>query len=890
MRSSMFVPRLSDVSPEIRPASGPSRADTEGGGATNAVKRFAQRDDALTPAATPRGEFGTGSYVEVDEALYQARLAVADPFTRASAGYDARPCKGEPPQIAYHRQVAARLDRKIKACREAERDDVQQDAGEGILDEDIEDLQAVENETPESDDGEAHQPGEQVLGSPDPSFADDVFECERTPATPVVVVRQPGASRNEADDIIDACLAVDDEFLAVVGLGEDADDEIIDTALSALHGVDDAEGAAAYRALVQSALEALKVAAQHEAECLATQAAVKTSLPGFLQASVFDSPWVKARIPAGFDLKADGVVKIPDDDKPPVRLTMAPVYVDGLVRSGISSGWAVRVRALNREKKVVEVFVSNADLQGGKTAVASEFANLGVVVLKPVEFSQYLMLAQASTELPYLLGVDSMGFTQAPADDGGTTLCFVLPGVTLYADGVTMAEDVVLLPRAQAAIHRAYQCRGSLAEWQALVAQTRGNALQTVGLALAFAAPLLPFGNVEDGGVHIYGHTSRGKTIVLQLAATVFGNGAARVDGVADPVPTLVRSWHGTQNAVEAMTAEVSGTLAIFDEIGVHRGPVSPYSQTGGQGKGRANSAGRLQEGQSWRSLILSSGEVPTSHHVESQGGKPMMGGEAARLVNVPGDDLLVEGDAQAMELLKRACGRIYGTAGPAFVRWVLNRFEGDAATLTETLTDAVDSMRDGLCDEAVQAGYKLQSPHLRAMRRLALAAVAGQWAVEAGVLPHTADEVLDAVRCVRDAWLGAQVFESQADRAVTKVRDYVSRFRGGMADTAASRGRPMLPSNCRGILHDGHVLLTKSNFEDACGGFDVESVARALKDAGILHTNEPRHFTVKTSIAALGIASARYYKLSFERLYGDAGGVQSDEEVTADADVGSAM
>ena len=195
------------------------------------------------------------------------------------------------------------------------------------------------------------------------------------------------------------------------------------------------------------------------------------------------------------------------------------------------------------------------------------------------------------------------------------------------------------------------------------------------------------------------------------------------------------------------------------------------------------------------------------------------------------------------------------------------------------------------LCGEAVQAGYTLQSPHLRAMRRLALAAVAGQWAVEAGVLPHTAEEVLDAVRRVRDAWLGAQVFESQADRAVTKVRDYVSRFRGRMVDTAAYRGRPVLPGNCRGILHEAHVLLTKSNFEDACGGFDVESVARALKEAGILHTNEPRHFTVKTSIAALGIASARYYKLSFAKLFGDDdAGAQSNEETAADEGVGCAM
>ena len=38
-----------------------------------------------------------------------------------------------------------------------------------------------------------------------------------------------------------------------------------------------------------------------------------------------------------------------------------------------------------------------------------------------------------------------------------------------------------------------------------------------------------------------------------------------------------------------------------------------------------------------------------------------------------------------------------------------------------------------------------------REMLRLALAAVAGKWAVEVGVLPHTADEVLDTVRCVRE-------------------------------------------------------------------------------------------------------------------------------------------
>lgn len=674
--------------------------------------------------------------------------------------------------------------------------------------------------------------------------------------------------RGELDDFLDACFIVDDEILALLGVEDDDGDDRIEAYLNELH-VGDSPEAQEYAARVQEVLAEIRADAAAESAVAARSIEVPTA-SAEVPAPVFDldSPRIRALVPPGYRLAHDGLFAEMDDE-PPVRVTMQPVCVDGRVCSTAENSFALRLRALNPKRKAIELLVEMERLPAGKTAIAAELANLGVSVLKPALFVPFLQLSSERPGLPEIIGVSRMGFASAPLTEGGSTLCFVLPGRTLYPRGKNIAEEVVLLPQAQAAIHRAYHQMGKDDEWRALAESTRGEVLPTFTMCLDFAASLAPYGGAENGGVHLYASTSRGKTFALQMAATVFGNGAAGAGGVTG-MPTLVRSWHGTPNAVEAMTAEVSGTLAIFDEVGAHRGPVSAYTQTGGQGKGRANSRGQLTEAAAWRTLILSSGEIPLSHHAEAMGGGPTMGGEAVRMLDVPVDGLLPEFDPLFMEARKRACGRHYGWAGPAFVQWVLDRCGGDEVALATDLTGAVNVMRNQLCDEVEAARRVLQTHHRRAMLRLALAAVAGQWAVEAGVLPHTEAEVLGAVRAVRDAWLGGQSFESDDERAVSKVRDYVSRHRGQMADTAACAAGQRVPGNCRGILHQDHVLLTPSNFADACRGLHAESVASALKRAGILHTNEPRHNTVKVSVAALGIAAARFYKLDLAMLFNE--------------------
>ena len=87
------------------------------------------------------------------------------------------------------------------------------------------------------------------------------------------------------------------------------------------------------------------------------------------------------------------------------------------------------------------------------------------------------------------------------------------------------------------------------------------------------------------------------------------------------------------------------------------------------------------------------------------------------------------------------------------------------------------------------------------------------------------------------------------------------------MFDTSAGRDQLRMPNNCHGIIHEGRLLLTDSNFREACNGLDTRLVARALDAACILHRNDDQ-YKPKVSIAALGISKMRYYDLQLMQLF----------------------
>ncbi len=154
--------------------------------------------------------------------------------------------------------------------------------------------------------------------------------------------------------------------------------------------------------------------------------------------------------------------------------------------------------------------------------------------------------------------------------------------------------------------------KGTLTDWKSNVAELcSGNPILLFWVCASLSAPLLRLVNQEGGGFHLHGRTSRGKTTAQQIAASVWGDGTDPAEGRE---AAFVRKWNLTKNATEGLAEAHNDLPLIIDEIG----EVDPrefgrtiYQLAGGQGKGRMRADATLKAAKIWRTLILSTGELP---------------------------------------------------------------------------------------------------------------------------------------------------------------------------------------------------------------------------------------------------------------------------------------
>ena len=248
---------------------------------------------------------------------------------------------------------------------------------------------------------------------------------------------------------------------------------------------------------------------------------------------------------------------------------------------------------------------------------------------------------------------------------------FVLPGECI---GPKHAGRVLL----DGAAHGPYETKGTLAEWREGVATlAAGHAIPMLAISTALAGPLLHLAGLEGGGLHLFGQSSRGKTTCLQAAASVWGRGGT---------PGFVRAWRATSNGLEGAAAQSSDTVMILDELGMvdaREAAQAFYGLANGAGKQRAGRDGSPREPKSWRVLFLSSGELPVEAKLSEAPGRKARAGQLVRLLDVPADRGAgfgvfdnggPNGDAAALaKSIKLAAMSNYGTAGPAFVRKLID-------------------------------------------------------------------------------------------------------------------------------------------------------------------------------------------------------------------------
>jgi hypothetical protein len=199
----------------------------------------------------------------------------------------------------------------------------------------------------------------------------------------------------------------------------------------------------------------------------------------------------------------------------------------------------------------------------------------------------------------------------------------------------------------------AYNAAGTLEEWIEITAPLRNYPVARFVLAAGFASPLLKITSQRVFIVHLWGGSRGGKTAAVKAALSPWG----------DPEETIV-TFYGTKVGLERLAAFYHDLPMGIDErqiVGDKQGFIESlvYMMGTGKGKVRGKKDGGLQLWNTWRTIIMTTGEEPLSSLSSTAGIK-------TRVLELYGIPI---GDEDLAGKMHQQFSKNHGTAGPAFIK-----------------------------------------------------------------------------------------------------------------------------------------------------------------------------------------------------------------------------
>ncbi len=426
--------------------------------------------------------------------------------------------------------------------------------------------------------------------------------------------------------------------------------------------------------------------------------------------------------------------------------------------------------------------------------------------------------------------------------EGTNPPCFVMPEVVL---GRSETEQEVFYQPLLQQDAKSLTTKGSLKEWKENISEpAKKNPLLLFGIMAGLAGPLNKLAKGETGGFHFCGDTSSGKTAVAQGAATVWGDGS---DPATYSDRTSIRKWKATVSGLEAYAQLHNDIVLCLDEIGGTKPEEigdAIYLLTGGIPKGRSQTEGGIRKQPTWHNLLISTGEM-TIEQVLRQAGQEQKGGQRHRLPDIrcdttPGgvvaDPQYTTRDERGdfVSQYKDDCSKYYGTAGPAFVSWLLSQIN------ERSMRVFVDELQKNVreFEENIKQDLELPSEGRRMLRRLAIIGVAGLYASEIGIMDVIPDYIHEAIIHVRNLWIDEMDAEmSESDRTLSyfkhQVLTNVSRFK------SCTDYEPNLPSKLLGYQDTNFIMILVHSMDELCGMHPKSTVIRELEKQGKIDPGE---------------------------------------------------
>lgn len=294
--------------------------------------------------------------------------------------------------------------------------------------------------------------------------------------------------------------------------------------------------------------------------------------------------------------------------------------------------------------------------------------------------------------------------------------------------------------------------KGTERKWREALEAVGHRPAAWIAVWSSAASPLLSWLGLTSGFiVDFSGQTSRGKTSILRLAASVWG----RPDQSG-----LLRSWDATTNYLEAYAATLQNLPVLLDDTkqSKRKGQIAGvlYSHSYGQSKGRAR-PGRgaksvdTRDSLRWLSILISTGEARITSYSEDEGAR-------ARCLCYEGAPL--GSGAEAWALSEVLAGH-YGHIGPKVLVSVTSQAEHYRKRWAELRSE----WRQRLADEGGAVAGRLGE-------LLALLALMAE-AFQGAGLPMPPDGCDPLAEAARFALAGA----ADAERAVIALDDLRSHI-----------------------------------------------------------------------------------------------------------------
>jgi len=496
----------------------------------------------------------------------------------------------------------------------------------------------------------------------------------------------------------------------------------------------------------------------------------------------------------------------------------------GHARDPNGRGWGRWLRWRDADDRIHSRHIADAALQGDSASLCAMLADEGLHVVRGQQkaLCEYLNGGKVDERV---MVVHCTGWH----DIGGARV-FVLPDEVI---GHSSAEHVMF----EGGSNSSFETGGTLEGWQKGVGEAvRGHVLPILAISTALAGPLLALLEQEGGGVNFYGASSRGKTTMAQAAASVWGRGAS---------PGFVRAWRATANGLEGVAAITTDTVLILDELGVveaRDASAAIYSLANGTGKSRAARDGSLRNPKTWRTLILSTGELAIEGKLAEDKGRRAKAGQLVRMLDIPADRGKGFGafdhggphdDASNIaDQIKKEAVTNFGLAGPTFVKRLLAQ---DLNTVARHLRVVVDEF----VRTKVPPGADGQV--IRAAQRLGLIGAAGEEARSYGVCPWDEGDAFRAATWALARWIenrgGTEAAETR--QAVERVRRFMEAHGESRFESLEDDARPPVQNRAgwrTGKGAEREWLVPPETWKlEICLGCDPVNVARVLAERGML-------------------------------------------------------